>query len=193
MSWLQKNFRVVGIAESFRLADGRSIYAGVLMRRDGYIEAVAYSSATLGGNDGTHAALTIVNRLKRPDVHMVMLDGCIVSYYNWIDGESIWISAGLPTACYIFEKPEGDVRGAISKLFPDWQERWAHISKLGAPIEFVYPDGGRIYVRAWGLSPTDAFRAALLTRRHGKMPEPLRIAKLLASALREHIAEHKIS
>lgn len=188
MSWLQKNFRVVGIAESFKLADGRSVYAGVLMRRDGYMEAVAYGNATLGGTDGTDATLSIIRKLKRPDVHMVMLDGCIVSYYNWIDGESIWINAGLPTACYIFERPEGDVKAAISKLFPDWRNRWEYISKLGKPIEFVYPDGGRVYVRAWGLSPKDAFKAALLTRKYGKKPEPLRVAKLLASALREHIA-----
>ncbi len=191
MSWLQKNFRVIGIAESFKLGEKYSIYAGVLMRRDGYIESVAYGYATLGGTDGTNTALTIVNKLKRPDVHMVMIDGCIVSYYNWIDGENIWINAGMPVACYIFEKPSGDVEKALRKLFPDWLDRWKHISKLGPPIEFVYPEGGRIYVRAWGLSPSEAFRAALLTRRHGKRPEPLRVARLLAGAFRETLAGSK--
>ncbi|AEA13099.1 hypothetical protein TUZN_1632 [Thermoproteus uzoniensis 768-20] len=185
MSWLQKNFRVIGIAESFRLGEGRSIYAGVLMRRDGYIEAVAYGEATLGGVDGTAAALTVVERLRRPDIHMVMLDGCIVSFYNWIDGEAIWMNTGLPTACYVFEKPEGDVEAAVKKLFPDGPSRWERISRLGRPVEFAYPDGGRLYVRSWGLPPGDAYRAALLTRRYGKRPEPLRVARLLASAMRE--------
>jgi endonuclease V-like protein UPF0215 family len=193
MSWLQKNFRVIGVAESFRLEEGRSIYAGVLARRDGYIEAVAYGSATLGGVDGTDAALAVVSKLRRPDVHMVMLDGCIVSFYNWIDGEVIWTSTGLPTACYVFERPEGDIEAAVKKLFPDWPSRLAHISRLGSPTEFVYPDGGRLYVRSWGLPPGDAYRAALLTRRYGRRPEPLRIARLLAHAMRETLRRKEVT
>ncbi|MEL9990770.1 MAG: DUF99 family protein [Thermoproteus sp.] len=189
MSWLQKDFRVIGIAESFKLEEGRSIYAGVLMRRDGYVEAAAYSMAKLGGTDGTEAALIIAKSLKRPDVHMIMLDGCIVSFYNWIDGEVLWNETGLPTACYIFERPEGDVEAALRKLFPsDWQDRLAHISRLGRPVEYIYPDGGRIYIRAWGLAPKDAYRAALLTRRYGRRPEPLRVARILAGAAREFLA-----
>jgi endonuclease V-like protein UPF0215 family len=189
--WLQKNFKVIAIAESFKLEDGFAVYAGVLARRDGLVEKAAYELATLGGTDGTEKALRIARALNRPDVHMVMLGGCIVSYYNWIDGETIWRELGLPTACYLFEKPEGDVRAALEKLFPDWRERWENISRLGPSVEFAYPDGPKVYVRSWGLDPRDAYRAALLSRRYGKIPEPLRIAKTIAEAARVFLEKYR--
>ncbi|CCC82472.1 DUF99 family protein [Thermoproteus tenax] len=185
MSWLQKNFRTIAVAESFRLDEGYSIYAAVLARRDGYIESAAFGRAKLGGTDGTQVALEVIRRIKRPDVHVIMLDGCIVSFYNWIDGEIVWRETGLPTVCYVFEEPEGDIKSALMKIFDDWEIRWQNISKMGNPVEFRYPDGGRVFVRAWGLSPRDAFRLAALTRKYGNKPEPLRVAKILASAGRE--------
>lgn len=192
MKWLQKNFKAIAVAESFRLEDGYSVYAGVLARRDGYVEKAAYAVASLGGADGTEEAIRIVESLKRPDVHVVMLDGCIVSFYNWIDGEEIWRRTGLPTACYVFEKPEGNIKAALEKLFPDWQERWGNISRLGPVVEFAYPEGGRIFIRSWGFDPKDAYKAALAARRHGKRPEPLRIAQVMAEAARRFLEQRRV-
>jgi hypothetical protein len=182
--FLQKNFKVVAIAESFKLDDKHSIYAGVLARRDGAVEDVALATATLGGTDGTEAASNILDALLRPDVAMVMLDGCVVSFYNLIDGEVLWRRYGKPVACYVFEEPEGRVEDAVKKLFPDWEARLEALRKLGSPIPYYTKTGYKIYIRAWGLDPVDAGRAAEACMKFGKWPEPIRVAKAVASGVR---------
>jgi endonuclease V-like protein UPF0215 family len=178
---------VAAIAESFALSDGYSIYAGVLARRDGAVEDVALATATLGGTDGTEAASNILDALLRPDVAMIMLDGCVVSFYNWIDGEELWRRYGKPVACYVFEKPEGRVEDAVRKLFPDWQARVEALRRLGPPTPYYTKTGYKIYVRSWGIDPVDAGKAAEACMRFGKVPEPLRVAKIIAAGARQFL------
>ncbi len=180
---------MVAIAESFKLEDRFSIYAGVLARRDGFVEDVVFDTATLGGVDGTEAASRILKTLARPDVNLVMLDGCIVSFYNWIDGESLWQRFGKPVACYIFEEPRGEVEKAVRKLFSDWQRRLEAYTKLGQPAPYYTKSGYKIYIRAWGIDYLDAGRAAEATIKQGKLPEPIRIAKILASGARKFLKQ----
>jgi Uncharacterized conserved protein len=178
---------VVAIAESFRLDDGFSVYAGVLARRDGVVEEVAFGLATLGGTDGTEVASKILRALVRPDVAMVMLDGCVVSFYNWIDGETLWRRYGKPVACYVFEEPEGRVEDAVKKLFQDWEVRVEAYRRLGPPIPYYTKTGYKIYVRSWGIDPADAGKAAEASMKYGKMPEPLRVAKIIAGGARNFL------
>jgi endonuclease V-like protein UPF0215 family len=185
--FLQKNFKVVAIAESFSLEDGYSVYAGVLARRDGTIEDVALALARLGGVDGTRAAMEILDALMKPDASMIMLDGCIVSFYNWIDGEALWRKYGKPVACYVFEEPEGRVEDAVRKLFSDWEVRLEAYRRLGQPTPYYTQSGYRIYIRSWGIDPTGAGRAAEACAKFGKVPEPLRSAKIIASGARRFL------
>ncbi len=185
--YLSKNFKVVAIAESFRLEDGESVYVGVRARRDGVVEDVAFAKAKVGGRDGTEAAARILGAVLKRDVSLVMLDGCIVSFYNWIDGEALYTRFQKPVACYVFEEPEGRVEEAVKKLFPDWEERLEAIRRLGPPTLYYTRDGFKIYVRSWGIDPIDAGKAAEACMKFGKMPEPLRIAKIIASGARQFL------
>ncbi len=178
---------MAAIAESFTLSDGYSVYAGVLARRDGAVEDAAFALATLGGTDGTEAASKILDTLLRPDVAMVMLDGCVVSFYNWIDGEELWRRYGRPVACYVFEEPEGRVEDAVKRLFPDWQARIEALKRLGSPVPYYTKTGYKIYVRSWGIDPVDAGKAAEVCTRFGKVPEPLRVAKIMAAGTRQFL------
>jgi len=178
----------LAIAESFKVEDGFSVLAGVVARRDGTVEAVAVDTATVGGTDATEAAVRIAERLLKPDVSIIMLDGCVVSFYNWIDGEALWRRFGVPVACYVFEDPEGRVEEAVKKLFKDWELRIEAIRRLGWPTPYYTKSGYKIYIRSWGIDPADAGRAAELCAKFGKWPEPIRVAQLVASGVREYLS-----
>lgn len=151
------------------------------------VEDVAFTTATVGGVDGTEAATKILNNLARPDVSLIMLDGCVVSFYNWIDGETLWRRFGKPVACYVFEEPRGKVEDAVRKIFPDWPQRLEAIKKMGDPTPYYTKSGYKIYIRSWGIDPIDAGRAAEAMTKVGKIPEPIRIAKILAWNVREFL------
>ncbi len=177
----------MAIAESFQLSDGYSVYAGVRARRDGVVEDAAFALAKIGGTDGTSAASKILEALLSRDVSLVMLDGCIVSFYNWVDGEALYAKFKKPVACYVFEEPEGRVEEAVRKLFTDWEVRIEAIKKLGPPTVYYTKSGYKIYIRAWGIDPVDAGRAAEYCTGFGKIPEPLRVAKIIAGAARQFL------
>ncbi|MEM1598123.1 MAG: DUF99 family protein [Pyrobaculum sp.] len=178
----------MALAESFRLEDGFSVFAGVVARRDGVLEDVAFALATVGGVDATEAAASIIQRLLKPDVSIIMLDGCLVSFYNWVDGEELWRRFETPVACYVFEEPEGRAEEAVKKLFNDWESRVAAIKKLGPPTPYYTRGGYKIYVRAWGIDPIDAGKAAEAATKFGRMPEPIRMAQLIARGARPFVA-----
>ncbi len=153
-------------------------------RRDGTLEDVAVDMAKLGGVDGTAAAMRILDKLLKPDISIVMLDGCVVSFYNWIDGEALWLKYGKPVACYVFENPAGRVEDAVRKLFADWERRVEAYRRLGVPTRHN-TKWGYIYVRSWGIDPHDAGVAAQVLMKHGKLPEPIRVAKIVARGVRQ--------
>ncbi|MDD1719347.1 MAG: DUF99 family protein, partial [Methanoregulaceae archaeon] len=98
----KKGLRILGIAESFSSRE-RSILAGVVMRRDLRIDGVIFSTVTVGGMDATGAVVEMVESLARKDINLVMLSGCVIAWYNIIEGEAVFTRTGLPVVCVTYE------------------------------------------------------------------------------------------
>ncbi|GAB6947115.1 DUF99 family protein [Vulcanisaeta sp. JCM 16161] len=182
--------RALGIAESFRLDLKYSILVGVVMRSDGIIDGVSLGRTTVGGLDATDAVISLYRSFNRNDIQLVMIDGCIISWYNIIDLERLVNELGLPIMCLTFEEPEGDVVNAIRKLFPnDSDVRIRLYEKLGKPKEMLLPGGLRIYVRFTGIDYRTARTIIKKFIKEGKRPEPIRVARLIANALLNYVRE----
>src|SRR5208282_3507435 len=61
----KRAIRALGVAESFRGTDRRSILAGVVMRSDLVIDGFAFGEATVEGDDATESILRLYRRLRR--------------------------------------------------------------------------------------------------------------------------------
>ncbi|BDR91774.1 DUF99 family protein [Vulcanisaeta souniana] len=176
--------RALGIAESFRLDLRYSILVGVVMRSDGVIDGVSLGRTTVGGLDATDAVISLYRSFNRNDIQLVMIDGCIISWYNIVDLEKLADTLGLPIMCLTFEEPEGDVINALRKLFPgDSDVRIRLYEKLGKPDEMLLPGGLKIYVRFTGIDYRTARTIIRKFIKEGKRPEPIRVARLIANAL----------
>jgi len=175
--------RAFGVAESFRLGDVYSIMVGVVMRGDHVIDGVVFGKSTVGGLDATDSIVGMLRSMGRDDIHLVMIDGCIVSWYNIISVDRIYAETGLPTVCLSFEEPSGNVEVALRELFSDYEARLTMYNELGKPVEIYLGGGLRVYARFRGMD----YRVlrVLLRRftREGKRPEPIRVARLIANAL----------
>lgn len=176
--------RALGVAESFRLGEKYSVLVGVVMRSDGFIDGVALGKTTVGGLDATDAVIRLYESLGRNDIQLIMIDGCIISWYNIINLEEIHTKLGIPTLCLIFEEPEGDVIGAIRKLFPeDFEVRMRLYEGLKKPHEVLLPGNVRVYARFIGMDYRTARVIIRKFLREGKRPEPIRVARLIANAI----------
>ena len=181
MHLAKRGLRALGIAESFE-GRARSTLAGVVMRKDLRIDGVAFASLTVGGMDATDAVLTLIGSLDRRDINLVMVSGSVVAWYNILDPEKICEKAGLPVIVVTYEDSDG-LEGDIIHHFPGDEKRLAAYRNLGRRVPVQLRDGARVFTRASGLSPDDAARVLRDFTRDGKIPEPVRVARLVARAV----------
>lgn len=176
----KKGLRALGIAESY---SGRehSTLAGIVMRRDLITDGIAFSRITVGGMDATEGVLAIVNALCRRDINVILLSGCVIAFFNIIDPSGVYDRTGLPVICVTYEESAG-LEGDIMHHFPGDTARLEAYRRLGARMPHLLPDGHTVFLRSWGLGLNDAGRLCTAFTCEGKIPEPLRVARLAARA-----------
>ena len=180
MHLAKRGIRALGIAESF---SGRtsSTMAGVVMRKDLRIDGIALATLTVGGTDATGAVLGIIASLARRDINLAMLSGSVIAWYNILDPEAISERTGLPLIVVTYED-SGGLEGDIAHHFPGDEDRLRAYRKLGERLPVDLGEGSRVFIRPFGISPEDAGRVLRDFTRDGKVPEPVRVARLVARA-----------
>ncbi len=176
----KKGLRVLGIAESYA---GRtySTLAGIVMRKDLILDGVAFSRVTVGGTDATKGVLAIAQTLDRRDINVIFLSGCVIAFFNIIDPHRVNDCTGLPVVCVTYEESTG-LEEDIRHHFPGDTGGWTHTAGWANAHPTSCPDGQTVYLRSWGIDPPDAGRLCTAFTREGKIPEPLRVARLSARA-----------
>ena len=177
----KKGLRAFGIAESF---SGRtsSTLAGVVMRKDLRIDGFSFGKVTVGGMDATDIILGMVRDLNRMDINVVMLSGCVIAWFNVVDPSRISNETGIPVICVSYEDSDG-LEVEIRHHFPHDEGRIVAYQKLGERLPVTLHTQKIIYLRAWGLSMTDASKLCNDFTLEGKIPEPIRVARLCSRHL----------
>lgn len=175
----KKGLRALGIAESYA---GRtfSTLAGIVMRKDNPLDGAAFARVTVGGMDATGSVLSIFSQLNRRDINVIFLSGCVISFFNIIDPEKVHDETGLPVICVTYEESAG-LEGDIIHHFPGDTVRLEAYRRLGQRTGCDLP-GGTIYIRSWEIGTEDAGRLVADFTQEGKIPEPLRVARIAARA-----------
>jgi uncharacterized protein len=178
----KKGLRALGIAESYT---GRIVsqLAGVVMRKDLRVDGFTFSEVTVGGMDSTASVLRMINNLERNDINVIMLSGCVIAWFNIIDPAKIEKETGKPVICVTYEESEG-LLPEIGHHFPGDTERISAYKNLGERIRVELHTHQTIFIRCWGIDAGDGSRLCNDFTREGKIPEPLRVARLLARKLR---------
>lgn len=178
-----KKIRALGIAESFRKGGRKSIVAGVVMRSDFVVDGVALSFATVGGMDATDAILRLYRLLEREDINIVILSGSVISWFNVVDLRRVEEETGTPIICLTYEESKG-IEEYFKRYFPeDWEERVRIHRSNGERVKVNLATGYRVFIIPVGLALEDAVRVLNAFTSHGRYPEPVRVARLVARAV----------
>lgn len=179
----KKGLRALGIAESFKKGEGkRAVLAGVVMRGDLQIDGIAISTITVGGLDGTDGVLDIFKGLDRTDINLVLLNGCVISLFNLVDIFRVFDEIGVPVICVTYEESKGLEK--YFKEFEDCEKRMEIYKRLGSRTPVKLRTGHEVLVRCAGIEEERDVKA-LLDRftLQGAIPEPLKVARLLARSV----------
>ncbi len=187
LNFFKRGLRTLGIAESFVKQRSRAVLAGVVMRADLQVDGFGFGRVTLRGMDATRGVLDVYDALARRDINLVMLNGCIISLFNLIDLDTVYETTGRPVVCVTYEDSPGIER--YLREFEDAESRIEVYRRLGDRQQVKLHTGHRVYVRSRGLEPHEVKHILNLFTLQGSVPEPLRVARLLARALLRWLPE----
>ena len=181
----KKGVRVFGVAESFTKNSTFSTLGGVVLRRDMIIDGVVLGRALVGGDDATKQIISMFKKLDRSDVNCIMINGLIISLYNVVAGEEILETTGIPVIGVTYK----DSQGIEDRFFDRFARseairRVEAYRKLGNRERITLKTGMAAYIRSWGMSSVRSLLILNSFIKQGRIPEPLRIARLVSRAAR---------
>jgi len=143
------------------------------------LDGVVSGRVRRDGRDATArmAALLAGSQFDR-HVRAILLGGIAVAGFNVVDIHELAAVTGRPVVVVARRAPRLDlIREALTRI-PGGAHRWALIERAG-PME----PAGKIWIQRAGIT-FDATRAMLAaTTLHGSLPEPLRVAHLIAGGI----------
>jgi uncharacterized protein len=178
----KKGLRGLAIAESFKQGDSFSRLAGVVIRQDFIIDGFVFGKCTVEGDDATDAILDMYSRLNRDDISYIIISGLVISMYNIIDIKKIWERTKIPVIGVTYEE-SGGIEYVIRHHFPNsYEKKLEQYSKLGKRTEITLQTGYKLYLRNEGCLFEEAKKFLDLVTVQGSVPEPVKVAQLLAKA-----------
>ncbi len=159
-------------------------------RGDVPVVGVVFASARLDGvltsrirRDGVNATDRLVRMIVgsrfAPGLHAILLQGIALGGFNVVDIHALYELTGLPVLVVARYEPDLErIRRALLTRIPGGARKWRLIERAG-PME---PQAG-VWVQRAGVTMAQA--EALLRRSalHGHLPEPIRVAHLIAGGL----------
>lgn len=179
---VKKLSRVIGVCGSAfdRFRHDRETLLFALVRMDGRLEGVSRISIETDGTDSTSAISDEILNRYCERANYVMLPGITFGGLNLCDIAEINAATGLPVLSIVRHRPDLDsIKHAVMKHTPDPQKRIAILERTGIFALFI----NNSYMIYANLAGIDAAEAELLLRKStlfGKMPEPLRIARMIS-------------
>ncbi len=132
-----------------------------------------------GANATRQLETSVVHGKFAAQVQAVLLQGIALGGFNVVDIRALAVSLGVPVLVVARREPDmAAVRAALLDRVPGGRRKWGLVERAG-PMEPC----GSLWVQRAGLTPEEA--QALLDgfTLHGKIPEPLRLAHLIAGAM----------
>ncbi len=190
----QRNFRVIKPEiHVLGVDDGRFTphmeaqvpVIGVVFRGGYWLDGVMHTKIAVDGFDAIEKmSFMITSSIHYKQLRVIMLNGITFAGFNIVDIKALNTATKLPIITVTREKPDlADIRKALKNL-PKSQERWTAILNAGETFEVPTRSGRqKIFVQTVGISNEDAQKILKLTSTRSNIPEPLRVAHLIASGI----------
>ena len=181
----QRPLRLVGVDEGVfsvrRGRIGRTVLVAVLLEGP-QITDIRVGTIEVDGVDAQQVLLTLLNPLS---YDAVMLSGISFGGFNLIDIKRLARRTGKPVIAVIRERPNSKaVRDALRKHFDDWRLRWKFVEHAGLLYSCKpVAEEPSLYFEVAGASPGFAIGAIASSSLISRLPEPVRVAGILAKGL----------
>jgi endonuclease V-like protein UPF0215 family len=180
---IKSEIRVLGVDDGKFIphTSGTALVVGVVFRGSCSIDGVMHTHISVDGFDATEQIAAMVNASPHSkQLRLIMLNGITFAGFNIVDIQELHSATGLPIITITEDKPDLEaIRRALDHL-PRAKDRWKTVLEAGQ-IYSIKSKGRTIFTGLAGISLTDAAEIVELTATRSSLPEPLRVAHLIAS------------
>jgi len=184
---VKPEIRVLGIDDGVFTPHSKELVdvVGVVFRGGYWLDGFMHTRVQVDGMDATEKLAEMITRSPHyPQLRVVMLNGVTLAGFNIVDIKELHEKVRLPIIAVTREKPDfEDIKKALQNL-PETEERWKAIEKAGKMIRVRTREGEEpIYAHVAGVSEETARLILRSTSTRSNIPEPLRVAHIIASGL----------
>ena len=185
---LKKQLRVIGFDDApfSKQSDSYVNVSGVVCSNTRF-EGMVWGEVERDGNDATECLIDLVTKNKfHTQLHAVLIDGIAFGGFNIIDLPKLSEKSSLPCITVMRKLPNLIAVDNALRNFSDYESRIKLIKKAGE----IY-NHSPFYFQCAGI---DAQSAGLILERvtdNGNVPEALRIAHLIGSAIKTGVSSNR--
>lgn len=176
--------RVLGVDDApFHFGDESTAVVCAVVRLPHYLEGVLVGSVAVDGTDANDVLLRMLAGSRYAEgLSLVFVDGVALGGFNVVDIDLLNRGLGIPVVTVTRDEPDipAMVR-ALKKKFGDWERRAEIIGRK--ELERISTGHKPIFVTSAGIPDSELREAIGLSTVRGVLPEPIRIAHLIATAI----------
>ena len=182
---IKPEIRVLGIDDGIFTphTEGTVEVVGVVFRGGCSIDGVMHTRIAIDGLDATEQLASMINSSPhRRQLRLAMLNWITFAGFNVVDIIKLNAATKLPVLVLTRAEPDLDRIHEALRILSHTEERWRMILAAGE-IHEVINKGAKIYMGLAGIILSDAQKIIKLTSTRSCLPEPLRVAHLIASGI----------
>ena len=144
------------------------------------LDGVLATTVRRDGSNATDRLIELVTASRfQAHIRAVLLQGIALAGFNVVDLERLGEGLGIPVLVVVRKQPRLQlVKDALLERTAGGAEKWRLIEKHGLPERC-----GALWIQRVGLTLSEAVELLAATTSHGNIPEPLRLAHIIAGGV----------
>ncbi len=176
----KREIRTLGIDDSpfKKFKKGNILVIGTIFRGGILLDGILTTKVSIDGNNSTRKLIQMINSSKfKPQLRCILINGIALGGFNVIDIKELNKKTRIPVIVVIRKYPDfKKIEQTLKKI--NKQHKYKLIQKAG-PVEKI----NKIYIQRKGISIKKAKEILKLTCTRSLIPEPIRVAHLIAGGV----------
>ncbi len=181
---LKHEMRVLGVDDSPLVAQS-VLVVGALFRGAEWLDGVMRTYITKDGMDATEKIAEMVCSSKHhTQIRAMLLDGITYGGFNVVDIHALHELTSVPAIAVMRNFPDLESMHEAVQHVSEPEFRYSLLLKAGGFTKVITRDEGHpLYIQTAGIEPEDGAQIVRRTALHANIPEPLRAAHMISSAI----------
>ena len=182
---IKNEIRILGIDDGpFDLYnDKTTIIIGAIFRGGTWLDGILKTEVEIDGSDATNKIAWMVRETKHKDIRIIMLDGLGFGGFNLVDIKKLFKETRIPVITIVRKMPDFEAIKNVMKNLKNCEFYSKCIENAGEPMRVETRPGKYIYIQYKGIRFSDAEKIVRLSVTRSLIPEPIRVAHLIASGV----------